>query len=67
MGFLSGVAAQVIQYFLGKLIAWGFRKAKEAKHEAEIDDRTKAEGEALAKAKTEQEILDATKGSLDNI
>jgi hypothetical protein len=67
MTFLAGLAAQVLEWLLSKFWALLAKDIQDAETRAQQAKQAAAEAAVLQKAKTEKEVDDAAKSSLDNI
>ena len=65
--WLTGILAQIAEYFMQKLIDWGIKEEKQREADAAIDQKTAAECNALKKAKTNTEVDDAAKDTLNGV
>lgn len=58
--WLTGILAQVAEFFIQKLIAWGIREAEQSASEKKVDQHAKdvAKGEADAKTPADMDKAD---------
>lgn len=66
MSFLVALLASLLEWLIAKLAVIGIAKAKEVKDNQAIEDRAKADAEALKKAKTDKEREDAARRIADH-